>query len=239
MWDDHRLLDRVANLLFGLAVLGLSYAALMAALRLPVFPLRGVTVIGDVANTTREQVEAIAREELRGNFFTVDLEATRLAFEKLPWVRSATARRAWPGRLEVAIEEHVAVARWRDSALVNDRGEVFEAATGARLPVLIGPEGSAAEMIAQYAVFADVLRPVGRVPAEVRLSERRAWEVELDSGEVLELGRHDLIARLARFTAVYEQTVARLPRRAHRVDLRYPNGFALRQPGLRWGQRPA
>jgi hypothetical protein len=30
-----------------------------------------------------------------------------------------------------------------------------------------------------------------------------------------------------------------LPPRAYRIDLRYPNGFALRQSGLRWGQRPA
>ena len=239
MWDDHKLMNHMANLLFGLAVAGLLYALLMVVLRLPVFPLRGVSVIGGVAQTTREQVEAIVREELRGNFFTVDLEVTRLAFEKLPWVRRAAARRAWPDRLEVAIEEHVAVARWRDSVLVNDRGEVFEAATDARLPVLIGPPGSAAEMVAQYGVFADLLGRAGRTPTEVRLSERRAWELELDNGDVLELGRQDLVARLTRFAAVYEHTIARLPQRAHRVDLRYPNGFALRQPGLRWGRRPA
>jgi cell division protein FtsQ len=239
MWDDHRLLNHTANLLFGLAAAGLLYAVLMVVLRMPIFPLRGVTVSGSVAHTTREQVETLAREELLGNFFTVDLEATRLAFEKLPWVRSATARRAWPDRLEVAVEEHVAVARWRDSGLVSDRGEVFEAATDARLPVLIGPEGSAAELVAQYGVFADLLGRAGRAPAEVRLSERRAWELKLDNGDVLELGRQDLVARLARFAAVYQHTVGRLPQRAYRVDLRYPNGFALRQPGLRWGRRPA
>ena len=239
MWDDHRRLNHLANVLFALAALALLYAALMVVLRLPIFPLRDVTVTGRIAHTTRDQVESIVREELRGNFFTVDLVATRLAFEKLPWVRSATLRRAWPDRLEVAVEEHVAVARWRDTGLVNDRGEIFEAAIDARLPVFAGPEGSAAEIAAQHAVFAELLARVGRVPAELRLSERRAWEIKLDNGDVLELGRQDLAARLERFTAVYERTVGRLPQGAYRIDLRYPGGFALRQPGLRWGQRPA
>jgi cell division protein FtsQ len=201
--------------------------------------VREVSVTGPVVHTTRDQVDSIVREELRGNFFTVDLEATRAAFEKLPWVRSATLRRVWPDRLEVAVEEHTAVARWRDTALVDDRGEIFEAATDARLPMFTGPEGSAAEMAAQFGVFASQLAPIGRVPVGLRLSARRAWEVELDNGAVLELGRQDLTARLQRFIAAYRHTVGRLPAQAYRIDLRYPNGFALRQPGLRWGQRPA
>ncbi len=239
MWDDHRLLAQIASVLYALAGAGLLLAALALVIRLPIFPLREVSVTGSVAQTTRAQVETIVREELRGNFFTVDLEATRLAFEKLPWVRSATLRRTWPDRLEVALEEHVALARWGDTALVNDRGEVFEAATSARLPVFGGPDGSAAEMAAQYRVFADLLATVGRAPARLRLSERRAWEIVLDDGAMLELGRQDLPARLRRFVTVYERTVGRLPAKAYRIDLRYPNGFALRQPGLRWGQRPA
>jgi cell division protein FtsQ len=140
MWDDHRLLAQIANVLYALAGAGLLLAALALVIRLPIFPLREVSVTGPVAQTTRAQVETIVQEELRGNFFTIDLEATRLAFEKLPWVRSATLRRTWPDRLEVALEEHVALARWGDTALVSDRGEVFEAATSARLPVFGGPD---------------------------------------------------------------------------------------------------
>jgi cell division protein FtsQ len=239
MWDDHRRLGRLANLLYGLGVAALLYALLVMVLRLPIFPLREVVVTGHVAHTTREQIEAIVREELRGNFFTVDLEVTRLAFEKLPWVRGAALRRAWPDRLEVGLEEHVAVARWRDTGLINTYGELFEAASAQHLPVFFGPPGSAAEMALQYRLFADLLASVGRTPVQLSLSERRAWQVKLDDGQVLELGRRDLAARLARFTAVYQRTVGRLPPGRYRIDLRYPNGFALRLPGLRWRAKPA
>jgi len=54
-----------------------------------------------------------------------------------------------------------------------------------------------------------------------------AWEVVLDSGLVLALGRGDIHGRLARFVAAWP----RLPenaRKAARADLRYGTGFALR-----------
>ena len=38
--------------------------------------------------------------------------------------------------------------------------------------------------------------------------------------------------RLSRFVALYEQTLGRLKRRLEYVDLRYPNGFALRVPEI-------
>jgi len=102
MWDNHRLLNRVANVLYAVGVVCVLYAVLMMVIRLPIFPLRHVSVSGQISHTTREQVDSIMREQVRGNFFTLDLERTRLAFEKLPWVRQANLRRAWPDRLSTA-----------------------------------------------------------------------------------------------------------------------------------------
>ena len=36
------------------------------------------------------------------------------------------------------------------------------------------------------------------------------------------------IERLQRFVSVYDHSLAQLPFRPYRVDLRYPNGFAVR-----------
>ena len=238
MWDDHRQLNRLAALLYTLAALGIAYAVLMTVIRLPVFPLREVTVAGQILHTTPEQLDAIANRQLRGNFFTLDLEAARRSFEKLPWVRNARLRRAWPDRLEVVLEEHEALARWRDIGLVNTYGEVFDAASASRLPVFTGPEDAAAEIALHYVAFRDALAAIGRRPIEVRLSGRRAWQVKLDDGRLLELGRQDVVRRLARFAEVYPRLAEQLGDTVSRVDLRYPNGFAVRLPGLRWGERP-
>lgn len=238
MWDDHRLLGQVAGVLYLLAAAAIVYALAVAAMRAPLFALREVEVAGEVMHTTRAQAQAVAARELNGTFFTLRLEQASAAFEKLPWVRVAQVRRVWPDRLQVTLEEHVALARWHGGGLVSVHGELFPATTHARLPTFAGPAGSSAEMARNYATFRDMLAAVGRTPVELRLSVRRAWQLTLDDGQVLELGRRDLLPRLARYVAAYRTIVAHVPPGA-RIDLRYENGFAIRQPGLNWADQPA
>jgi cell division protein FtsQ len=68
----------------------------------------------------------------------------------------------------------------------------------------------------------------------VQLSARRAWQIQLANGLVLELGRdqarQSLEERLTRFVAAYPRIAAGLDRRPEHIDLRYPNGFAIRVP---------
>jgi cell division protein FtsQ len=237
MWDDHRLLNRLAMALLTAARLALGYAVLLAVVRLPLFAVREVVVTTPAAHTTREQVHTLVHTELRGNFFTLDLERSRAAFEKLPWVRRASVRRAWPDQIEVALEEHVALARWRDTALVNTHGELFEAATDQSLPVFAGPDGTSAEMAEHYRRFDAALAQLSHRPVQVRLSARRAWQVKLDDGTTLDLGRQDVEARIERFVAAYRLAQGQLPAGVYRVDLRYPSGFAVRVPGLRTDKR--
>ncbi len=228
MWDRPDLLNRLADLLSTLAIALALYGALHFVIHQPVFPLREVRVSGALAHVSGEQIEALVKRELKGNFFTLDLVAIRAAFEKLPWVREAMLRRHWPGRLDVALEEHVPLARWGDFALVNTRGEVFEAAHSGKLPTFVGPVETAKEITIQYEYFRRSLDAIGKFPVLVQVSPRRAWQIRLEGGPTLELGRKHVEARLSRFIAAYNHTLGRLERRIDYVDLRYANGFAVR-----------
>src|SRR6185503_2164730 len=236
MWDRPDFLNPLATVLYGVAAALACYAGVMAVLHLPLFPLREVRIVDVSTHVTPEQVETIVRQELRGNFFTMDLAAARTAFERLPWVRRVQVRRLWPDRLDVALEEHVALARWADGALVSVQGEVFRGAYDGQLPVFSGPEGTAKEIAIQYEYFRRSLATIGQTPTHVQISPRRAWQVKLASGMTLELGREQVEARMARFVESYGRTLARLGRRLDYVDLRYPNGFAVRIPELRHEQ---
>ncbi len=161
------------------------------------------------------------RHPLRGNFFTVDLDDVRGAFEKLPWVRRADVRRRWPGGIEVRLEEHVASAYWRvgetgDMRLVNRYGEVFTAASNAKMPVFSGGK----------------LGPLGKQLVGVSLSAREAWQLKMEDGLTIELGHDQAKApideRLARFVGYYPKARTQLNMNVAVVDLRYPGGFALR-----------
>jgi cell division protein FtsQ len=233
MWDKPAFLNAAANVLFAIAALMVLAAIAMQAARLPAFALREVLIGGELRHVTREQVEGVVRRELRGNFITVDLAATRAAFGQLPWVRSVSMRRLWPARLEVALEEHVPFARWGSAALVNTHGEVFAAAYDGDLPVFVGPDGAAREIAIQYRYFQRSLEAIGEVPLEVQVTARRAWQLRLQSGLTIALGRESVEARLARFVETHGRTIGRLGRRIDYVDLRYANGYAVRIPELR------
>jgi cell division protein FtsQ len=200
-----------------------------------------------VAHVTEAQIRLVAERQVRGTFFTVDLEDVRNSLEKLPWVREARVERRWPDTLVVSLTEHVPLARWNDNALINEAGEVFVAAADTRLPRLSGPEDSSAEVVAACRRHQAALAPLGMTIDELRLSPRRAWRLRLANGMQLALGREQADARLARFIAVYprlfgaqpatQDLAAAAPGAAPAapmtpvtVDLRYPDGFAVRMP---------
>jgi cell division protein FtsQ len=73
-------------------------------------------------------------------------------------------------------------------------------------------------------------------PESLVLSNRYAWTVKLDNGMTVELGRDQgdavLKERIARLVAVYPQLLERLQGKIESVDLRYPNGMALKADGM-------
>jgi cell division protein FtsQ len=234
VWHNPRLLNALASLLTGVAALILLFAGVQLLLRSALFPLREITVHGAIEHTARAQLERATEGRISGNFFAVELGAVRAAFEALPWVRQVQVRRVWPDRLEVTIEEHVALARWSDDALVNIHGERFVASIDAALPQFAGPAGTEGEVTRRYRRYAELLAPLGSPLDQVILTPRFAWQLRLASGLTIVLGRemaaYSVDARLTRFVAVYARTLGSIAQRHDYVDLRYPNGFALRLP---------
>jgi cell division protein FtsQ len=92
-------------------------------------------------------------------------------------------------------------------------GEVFLPPSREALPLFTGPEGSAPRVLARYEEFGDRLGAIGRKPVVVHLSAREAWQIRLDDGLVLELGRdqprHPLAERLSALRATTPQAAAR------------------------------
>jgi cell division protein FtsQ len=233
MWDNPRLLNLAAGVLVGLVVLASTLTALHWLLRSPLFPLRVVELRTPLKQAAPVQVEAAIARLAAGNFFAVSIDELRAALERLPWIRAAAVRRVWPDRLEISIEEHVPLARWGAEALVNTHGERFAGASEVELPVFIGPPGTEAEVTLRYARFSQLLAPLGSRLERIALSPRHAWQLRLANGLQLTLGRDAELAeqRLARFVDAYVRSPDAAEKTREVVDLRYPNGFALRVRG--------
>ena len=241
MWNKPHLLNALADLLMLAASAALLAAAAVWLVRVPSLPVRQVVFAEPLAHTRRLEIEQVLPAAIKGNFFSLNLEVVRGTLGGLPWVRKVDVRRIWPARLEVRIEEHRPMARWGEGRgeLVNSYGEVFAAllpdAELAALPLLYGPPGTASEVLKRYSELVGSFRTVNEKPVQVTLSPRLAWQLKLENGMLVDMGREQPKApvgvRLQRFIEVYPETVAKRAIRPTVVDLRYPNGFAVRVAG--------
>ncbi len=248
MWNDVKMLNAATGAMLALVALALLGGALWWLAQRPMFTLKQIRIEGAAAEIRRvsaSTVRSTALPRISGNFFTVDLAATRAAFEAVPWVRKASVRREWPNHLVVTLEEHVAFGTWgQEGRLLSAEGDIFvanlaEAEEDGELPQFAGPEGSEKEVLARYRELQAWFAPVDLAPEALHLSGRYAWTVRLDNGMTVELGREQssatLYERVQRLVAVYPQLVARLQDRIENIDMRYPNGMALKASGLALG----
>lgn len=242
MWHDVKLLNNTANALFGLVLLALLASGVWWVIQRPVFTLKLIRVEGADAVVLRHvnalTIRDAALPRIRGNFFTANLDAVRSAFEAVPWVRKASVQREWPNQLIVTLEEHTPLGTWgEDGRLISMKGDVFtanlaEAEEDAELIAFSGPEGSEKEVLARYQDFKSWFAAISLAPEAVQYSGRYAWSLKLNNGMRVELGRVQdettLKRRVDKLMTVYPQLVASLQDSIESVDMRYPNGLALK-----------
>jgi cell division protein FtsQ len=224
---------------FAISAMSRDENAIDAKASTPLLPIRNMTFIGNDGPLQRVDQSDLRRiasaiQSMGGNMLGTDLNQVKAALMEVEWVRAAEVRRRFPATLEVRIEEHVPYARWRrdetdTNLLVNTAGEIFAAEIlgDTELPLFTGPKESSREMLIQYLAFKTQLAAIGEAPAELMLSPRRAWQLKLDNGGTLLLGRSDAGERLARFVRAYPSIAATRAANA-RIDLRYPGGLAVR-----------
>jgi cell division protein FtsQ len=212
----------------GLAALTLALlgACLLALDR----PVQTISMDGSFQRVSPGQIEKAVAPYAHAGFLFTDLDAVENAVEALPWVDHARVQRRWPNSLHVTVVEQTAAARWGDSGLLNTRGQLFvksAAHVPAELPRLSGPDGTESQVAQRYLSVQGRVLEAGMRIAALRLDERGAWEMDLDSGVTVRLGRRDVDERIDRFIRTVSQIIAHRLTEITYVDMRYSNGFAI------------
>lgn len=246
IWNRADLMNRLANLLWGLGLLLILVTVVLMVVRLPLIPVREVFLTKPLARVQIEDIRAGIAPAISGNFFTVDLKAIRQGVERQPWVYRADVRRQGLGNLALDIDEQMPVARWGNegergfSVWLNRDGETFEVADSslpkdtAALPVMHGPLDTGEDLMARYTRYSTLLQPTGRTIRQLDLSPRLSWSLRLDNGTRVELGRERTLNSadelVSLFVQLYPQLVGSRAVAPTVVDLRYPAGVAVRYP---------
>jgi cell division protein FtsQ len=192
--------------------------------------IASIEISGPFQRVTALQIEEAIADEVDAGFVGADLDRIRANIVSLPWVDRARVARRWPSRIKITVTEQVPAAIWGERGLLNTRGELFMTEARhvpAELPRLSGPDDRSAEVAGRYLEVRDQLIPVGLDLLRVDLDARGAWQMTLNNGIDVRLGRRNVGERTDLFLDVVADIITSRANDIDYVDMRYGNGFTI------------
>lgn len=211
-------------------------------------PVTSIDVVGEMNYSQRDDIMTAIETIDLGNFFQVDVDDVQKQVLALPWIYSVAVRKQWPNQLKIYVVDQSPVALWNGDFLLNKFGKAFQAdirRVNHALPQFFGPEGTEELALVNYNDINELLGFDGLGIDELILTERFSWQLTLNDGVTLNLGREERVKRIVRFMDVYPAIKAQLAlknKRKHKgkintekdknqavdyIDLRYDTGLAV------------
>lgn len=232
--------SRIAVLAVSLVVLASLALVALDRLLLPGrFAVNEVVVTGRAPNVDPAAVLAAVRRVGVKSWFSADLASVERAVRDVPWVYRATVRRRWPGKLVVSVSQANPFARYDDDTWINRQGETLSLPAdfaGDDLPRLSGPPNRAADVASMYVELRALMAHADTVQVQaLSLDPRGTWTLGItgasdEPSRVIHVtvGREQVVERVGRLAAALDTELAARLSVIAAIDLRYPNGFAVR-----------
>lgn len=194
------------------------------------FPIRDVKISGDLSYLDPQRLNDIVLQHAQKGFFRVGVSDLKHDLIQIPWIKSVGVRRLWPNQLAIKIVGYTPVARWEDQQFIASEGKLItptKPLKDLQLVQLSGPLGRHLLVWEKAQAIQAQLKPLGLRLAHLKMAPRGAWELSLDNGIKVVLGREDVMARVERFVLAYEHLISENPAAIEYVDMRYTSGFAV------------
>lgn len=193
-------------------------------------PLSNIILEGQLKYVTSLDVQrAFATLPHVGTFMSQDVKVLQDTVEAIPWVAHASIRKQWPDTVKVFLTEYIAVAAWNGTELLNYQGNIFNGdidRLSEQRVKLYGPLGSNQEVLEVWREVSPKFAVLDLKISSLLLNERRAWQIILDNGIRLELGKEYLYERVERFLSLYKNLGSDSQRVSY-IDLRYDTGASV------------
>jgi len=212
-------------------LVGFGYWGWRQLMKPDTLPIQHIDIASKEAHLKSSDLQKVAWKNLQGGFFSLKINKLKQGLLDLPWVADVSLRRHWPNTLQIMVTEQQALARWGKRGVINDHGELFYPSVKTipkTLPVLTGPVDDEKEIVFNFQKLKDSASQSGLSIQSLDVSPRLSYQVRLSNGIVVVIGREDVVQRFSRLMQLYSRLIGRKSARVLRVDLRYPNGLAIR-----------
>ena len=193
--------------------------------------ITSVQIAGDRRFLDQAGLEPIVQPFTKTNLFLLEAEALEAELEFNPWIYSASLTKLWPHKLRITIHEERPIAFWGEDSMLNEFGEIIDAElpekTG-QLPVLFSPKDNGRGMVENYLQIQRWTKDFPLKISEFSEDSRGSWQLKLETGLTVNIGRVQQEKRLRRFVVGYKRELMDQINKVDTVDLRYTNGFAVK-----------
>lgn len=193
------------------------------------FPINMLKIEAPYNNITREEIQHVISPFLSSSFLMFPEKQVTKALKKNQWVKNIQIKKIWPDQIIIQIFEQIPVAIW-NNVYLNEEGNIFLPQKGeklASLPLLIGPEHHQKDVLHIYEKLSKLLKTQELNIVKMKLRDNLSWELTLQNGVIIRLGKHDIEKRTERFCHVYPKLFATTFDQIRSIDLRYSTGMAV------------
>lgn len=194
------------------------------------FPIKSVRVYG-LNHIDQQDVQNTLAPLLTRGFFNINVEYIRDRLLQHPWAAEISVRRTWPDSIEVTVLERQPIARWDSQTLLSANGDLFSPKQDTcpdHLPIFVGPTGKQILMLNYFNEINRILIPLHASISYLELTPYLTWKVKLDNGITVQVGHKEILTRFSHFVKVYPKIIGDHSADVDSIDLRYPNGMAVR-----------
>lgn len=228
-------LKTVSRFIIVITVVGVVTWSYFSLVNPILFPIRKVQVRGSYSHVSTQFLQKLITPYVKASFFGLSATNLQHRLEQIPWIAEASIRRKFPSTIVITLQQQQPILIWNNTSLMNQQGVLFTPDSSTipkNLPRLIGPDGQQQQVFSMMQQLNQFLTPLQLTVQQLNLSSRGAWVMQVSNGIVVVLGKQNIWARLQQFIEVYPKIIGDRANKVISVDLRYPNGLAVK-----WSQK--
>ena len=194
-------------------------------------PIRYVQVEGAFQYIDKDDIKMKINPLVQEGYFSVDIQARFQSVMSLPWTEKVQVERIWPDRVKLRIYEQKPVVRWQAHSLLNVHGDIFRPVNIDKfesLAVLYAPIDQRKQWLDVMDGLSVNLMDQGLHLTKFRVTERQSWLLGMDNGMSIQLGRFQPLQKFTQLMKAFVVSGSDLVSKIAYVDMRYPNGYAVR-----------
>jgi cell division protein FtsQ len=193
------------------------------------FPINVLKIEAPYQNISRVEIQNVFTPFISYSFLMFPEKKVVKELKKNQWIEDVKIKKIWPDQIVVQIFEQIPVAIW-NNMYVNSKGVLFNPQTDKKidtLPIMIGPEYHQKDVLHIYKKLSKLLKAQDLTILKIKLRDNLSWDITLQNGVLIRLGKRNIEKRVMRFCEVYPKLFATTFDQVNTIDLRYAKGMAV------------